>query len=37
MTDSENRPVSIFKDEDLREKDEHMKLADLVKTRKLIV
>lgn len=37
MTDSENRPVSIFKDEDFREKDEHMKLADLVKTRKLIV
>lgn len=36
MIDSRNKPVSLFKDEDFKDKDEYTKLKDLVKTRALI-
>lgn len=37
MVDANNEPISIFKEQDLIDKDEYTKLKDLVKSRKLIV
>ncbi|MDP2395410.1 MAG: hypothetical protein Q8S84_00620 [bacterium] len=36
MVDVLNIPISIFKEQDLIDKDEYTKLKDLVKSRKLI-
>lgn len=36
MVDSDNKPISIFKDQDFEDKDEYTKLKDLVKSRKII-
>jgi hypothetical protein len=36
MVDCKDKPVSIFKEEDLIDKDEYTKLSDLRKPRQLI-
>jgi hypothetical protein len=36
LVDSENKPISIFKEEDLIDKDEYTIISDLRKTRQLI-
>ena len=36
LVDSENKPISILKEEDIKERDEYTKLKELIKTRKII-
>ncbi len=36
MVDAENKPISVFKEQDLIDKDEYTKLKDLTKSRKII-